>query len=253
MKPLEWLRFLLRITGIGLVTALLHSVIRVRQLLRLERGRPVDIVGLWGKWMCRIMGIRVHFRNERKGRSGAILVANHMGFLDIPVLLSIFPGVFIIKAELGRLPLAGRALRHEQHIFVDRDNPASRKQAGDALASAVRDGDPVIVFPEGRGTTGAKRLPFKPYSFILAAELGKTLEVVLIDYLPDRQAAAWDSSRPMFPQFAALLGQKRHHVGIEFLASYIPENPREEADHFRAEIEQRLQRYTGETWGVTAP
>ena len=250
MSPITFSRFLLRMAAIAVVTMILHSFVRIRQIVRRERRRPTDIVGLWGKCLCWIMGIRVCFRNQRSGPRGAILVANHMGFLDIPVLLSVFPAVFIIKAELGRLPLAGRALRNEKHIFVDRDNSVSLRKAGDELAAAVRAGDPVIVFPEGRGKSGAERLPFKPYSFVVAAQLRKPIEVVLIDYLPDRQAAAWDSGRAMFPQFAALLGKKRHYVGIEYLASYIPENPKEDADRFRRDIEHRLRTYTGESWGV---
>lgn len=250
MSPIVFMRFVFRLSCIACTTIVLHSLARLRYLLGLRKNRPTDAVGLWGRWLCRIMGIRVHFLNQRKGPPGAILVANHMGFLDIPVLLSIFPAVFIIKSELLQIPVAGRALRQEGHIFVDRASADSRRRAGEELGEALRIGDPVIVFPEGRGTAGAKRLPFKPLSFILAAELQKPIEVVLLDYLPDRAAAAWDSSKPMFPQFAALLGKRNHHVGVEFLASYIPENPRADAERFREEIERRLTEYTGETWGM---
>ena len=42
-------------------------------------------------------------KNERSGPLGDIVVSNHLGFLDVPVLLSIYPAVFMIKDEIGRL------------------------------------------------------------------------------------------------------------------------------------------------------
>ena len=235
--------FLIRMIAVVLWAGLVHSAIRIGQILHiagLHRRRPTRLISLWGKGMTWIMGIEVHRVNDRSGPMGDIVISNHLGFLDVPLLLSIFPAVFIIKDEIGRIPFGGRALRNERHIFVKRDSESSRNEARAGLDHALENGDRVIIFPEGRGNPGAKRLPFKPYSFVVAKRLQKTVEVVAIDYLPDRSEYAWDIDKPMFPQFARLLGRPRTHVSIEFLSVHIPEDPIQEAEHFRSLIEQKL-------------
>ena len=234
---------LLRLLVVVLWTGLVHSLIRAGQILHiagLHKRRPTRLLGLWGKGMILIMGIKIHRVNERGGPMGDIVVSNHLGFLDVPLLLTFFPAVFIIKDEIGRIPFGGQALRNERHIFVKRDSESSRSEARHDLDHALENGDRVIVFPEGRGNPGARRLPFKPYAFVTAKRLKKTVEVVAIDYLPDRSEYAWDINKPMFPQFARLLGRPRTHVSIEFLSVHVPENPLEEAEHYRNLIEQKL-------------
>jgi 1-acyl-sn-glycerol-3-phosphate acyltransferase len=171
---------------------------------------------------------------------GPIVVSNHLGFLDIPVLLSIYPAVFIIKDEIGRLRLSGKALKNQGHIFVKRDDQNSRKMAGKALGEAVKNGDRVIVFPEGRACSTAKRLPYQPFSFFEAERQNKPVEVVALDYLPNREQMIWDPDKSMFLQFLGLLGKREHEVSVEFLASEVPTNPREDARRWREVVEQRL-------------
>ena len=227
-------------TAIVLWTGILHGIMRIGQVFHLgglHKRRPCFLVGLWGKGLVRIMGIKVHRVNERHGPPGDLVVANHLGFLDIPVLLSIYPAVFMIKAEMSRMRFAGRALRHERHIFVERDSEASRNAARIELSHALENGDRVIIFPEGRGSPGAERLPFKPYSFVAAKRLNKTVEVVALDYLPDRREMAWDIRKPMFPQFVSLLGRPKTHVSVTFLSVKVPDDPVREAVYFKELIE----------------
>jgi 1-acyl-sn-glycerol-3-phosphate acyltransferase len=236
--------FVVRMIAIALWTLAVHGAMRFAQIFHIAgmyKKRPCGFIGLWGKGLARIMGLKIHRVNERTGPPGDIVVSNHLGFLDVPLLLSFFPAIFIIKAEIGRLRFSGRALRNERHIFVERGEAASRNQARQALTEALNDGARVIVFPEGRGAPGAERLPFKPYSFVAANRLKKRLEVVAIDYLPDRSRFAWDIKKPMFPQFAALLGRPRTHVSIEFLWAGVPEDPTRDAERFKELIEQKLK------------
>jgi 1-acyl-sn-glycerol-3-phosphate acyltransferase len=236
--------FVVRMIAIAVWTLIVHGAMRFAQIFHiagLHKKRPCGFIGFWGKGLAWIMGIKIHRVNERTGPLGDIVVSNHLGFLDVPLLLSFFPAIFIIKAEVGRLRFSGRALRNEKHIFVERGDVASMNQARQALSNALKDSARVIVFPEGRAAPGAERLPFKPYSFVAAKRLNKRLEVVAIDYLPDRSRFAWDIKKPMFPQFAALLGRPRTHVSIEFLWAGVPEDPVRDAERFKELIEQKLR------------
>lgn len=240
---MRYFLFVVRIIAVVLWTGIVHGAIRFSQILHiggLHLRRPTGLVGLWGKGMIRIMGIKIHRVNQRSGPMGDLIISNHLGFLDIPVLLSIFPAVFVIKDEIGRIPFSGRALRNQRHIFVKRQDPSSRNDARVDLNHALKHGDRVILFPEGRGSPGAHRLPFQPYSFVAAKRLRKTVEVVALDYLPDRQQMAWHINKPMFPQFVALLGRYRTHVSIEFLSVHVPEDPIQEAKDFKNQIEAKM-------------
>jgi 1-acyl-sn-glycerol-3-phosphate acyltransferase len=193
------------------------------------------------------MGIRVHKRNERSGPMGDIIVANHMGFLDVPVLLRFFPAVFIIKMEMRRVLYFGGALAKQGHVFVERRDKRSRSQAGTELLEVLEDGDRVIVFPEGRGSPGAERLPFKKGSFEAAKKLGKRVELCVLDYLPDRRMLEWDIDRPMRPQLVDLFGRRRIDISVEFFPSEtVDGDPGEMADRYHDLTESRLRAYDTE-------
>ncbi len=225
-----------------------HFVIRIRQALMPDRWgphvrRPTDLVGLWGRGLSKIMGIRIIRINERKGPLGDIIVSNHMGFLDIPVLLSIFPAIFVIKMEMRKVFYLGQALADHGHIFVERGNKASQRDAAIGIRKTVRNGDRLIIFPEGKASPGAERQPFKSFSFREAARQKKRIEVCVIDYLPDRKMLEWDTSVHMVPQLVSLLGRKNTDISIEFFPSEIPEDGEEAALRYQKIVQDKLNEY----------
>ncbi|MCP4605618.1 MAG: 1-acyl-sn-glycerol-3-phosphate acyltransferase [Proteobacteria bacterium] len=177
---------------------------------------------------------------------GDIIVANHMGFLDIPALLSFFPAVFIIKMEMRRVFFFGKALEHEGHVFVDRESMKSRNKARDGLINVLKDDDRIIVFPEGRASPGAERLPFKPFSFAAAQHQGKLVEACVIDYLPDRKMLEWDINRGMFPQLVDLFGRRRTEISIEFFPAEKIEDYMESSKRYHDLMQGRLEAYDKE-------
>lgn len=246
MKFFCYLRVILRAPVALIWTLLIHYfLIRIPQIL-FGKKRLTRPIGLWGKGLAFIMGVRVHKRNERSGPMGDIIIANHMGFLDVPVLLSFFPAVFIIKMEMRRVFYFGKALEHQGHVFVEREKLASRHQAREGLMDSLKSGDRIIVFPEGRASPGAQRLPFKPFSFAAAQRTDKLVEMCVIDYLPDREMLKWDIKRPMFPQLVELFGRRRTDISIEFFPAESISDPRETAERYHDIIQGRLEQYDRE-------
>lgn len=227
-------------------TLILHFlVIRVIQIFK-PKARCQKTLSLWGAGFAWIMGVRVHRVNKPIRPMGDLIISNHMGFLDIPVLLGAFPGVFVIKVELGQIPFFGKCLHDQQHIFVVREKKSSRLKAGKDIMKALRQGARVLVFPEGRGYPRAERLPFSPGSLSVAERLGKTVQAAIIDYLPDRRMLEWDVDRAIFPQVVDLFGRFRTHVSIEFLPPKQVENAKEDAENYRRIIENKLMAHDRE-------
>ena len=116
---------------------------------------------VWGGGMMRIMGVRV-VTEGRPPPSGALVVSNHLGYLDIPMLDSVAPMIFVARADLRRWPFWGFMASIGGTIYVDRatkrDVLRVRREMGEAMAC----GDKVILFPEATSTAGATILPLKP-------------------------------------------------------------------------------------------
>jgi 1-acyl-sn-glycerol-3-phosphate acyltransferase len=164
-----------------------------------------------------------------------------MGFLDIPVILSIFPAVFVIKIEMRRVFYFGGALVNQGHLFVDRADKKSMRRTGVELLKVMRDGDRIVVFPEGRACATADRLPFKPGSFAAAKRAGKSVELCVLDYLPDRRQLEWDVNRSTFVQLVELFGRWRTDIAIEFFPSEPVDDPEKMAERYRAVVVDRLE------------
>jgi 1-acyl-sn-glycerol-3-phosphate acyltransferase len=220
-------------------------VIRPIQIFK-PKARCMRALSVWGAGFAWIMGVRVHRVNNPIRPMGDLIISNHMGFLDIPVMLASFPAVFVIKIELGQIPFFGKCLVDQQHIFVARDKSTSRQRAGKDIMRALKQGARVIVFPEGQGHPYAERLPFSPGSLAVAERLKKTVQAAVIDYLPDRRMLEWDINRPIFPQLVDLFGRFRTHVSIEYLAPRPVEDAKEEADRYKRLIESRLAEHDRE-------
>ncbi len=245
MNFFNYLRLAYRIPLALAWTLLLHWSLRVRQIFR--PGRYMGTIGLWGAGLARIMGVVLHRRNERTGPMGDLIISNHMGFLDVPVMLSVYPSVFMIKMSMRKVFYFGKALEDQGHVFVARSDKTSRSNAREGLLEVLKDGDRIIVFPEGRASPGVERPPFKPFSFKAAADTGCLLEACVIDYLPDRNMLKWDINRPMRPQLVELFGRKRTDISIEFFpAEKIEGDPGEAAVRYHELIQGRLEAYDAE-------
>jgi len=242
-------RVALRVPAALAWTLALHYYLLARGLVgprywRTHRG--IDVIGQWGAGLAYIMGVRIHKRNERNWPMGDVIISNHMGFLDVPILLSQFPSVFIIKAEMRKVFFFGKQLEREGHVFVDRGSKDSRLSAREGARRVLEEGDRLIVFPEGRASPGAKRRPFKKFCFFEAKRQGKLVEACVIDYLPDRSMLKWDVNRGMLPQLIELFGRPRTDVSIEFLPSELVDDPDEAAERYHDLIEGKLREYDRE-------
>lgn len=98
-----------------------------------------------------------------------VVVSNHESSAD-PFLLSRLPWDmrWVAKDELFRLPLAGWILRMGGDIPIRRGRGGSMRAMLEACRNTLRDGLPVLLFPEGTRSPDGELLPFKDGAFELA-------------------------------------------------------------------------------------
>lgn len=101
-----------------------------------------------------------------------IYMSNHRSLYDIPLLYAALATTIrpIVKSELFKIPIFGRALKKGECISVDRRNPASREQFIKQTKAFLASGISLLFFPEGTRSKSQDLLPFKTGGFHLARE-----------------------------------------------------------------------------------
>ncbi len=99
-----------------------------------------------------------------------VYAANHASALDIPVLYVNLPFQFRIafKKELLAYPVVGWQLKRSGQICIDQQNPARSIGSIRAALKGLKDGMPLVIFPEGGRTPDGEIKPFLPGAFFLA-------------------------------------------------------------------------------------
>lgn len=149
-------------------------------------GTPAKVMAWWGRQVIRIGGWRVRAEGlERLPEGGAILVSNHQSLLDIPLFLSVFRNrkeiKFLAKRELGEIPLFGMSMVYAGNLFVDREDPRDSVHLMREAVRRIRNGEVVVIFPEGTRSADGTIGEFKPGAFYLAQKAGVPVLPVYID------------------------------------------------------------------------
>ena len=114
--------------------------------------------------------------------AGGLLVSNHLSYLDILVLSSLRPVVFVAKQEVKSWPVLGWFAAMAGTIFVDREQRTHVGQISRDMEETMNSGVLVVLFPEGTSSGGETVLPFKSSLLEPAAQQTHPLSVVLIQY-----------------------------------------------------------------------
>ena len=129
----------------------------------------------WGRFFCYLLFIKVKITGIEKldPKKSYVIAANHQSIYDIFVVYGWLPMIFkwVMKAELRRIPLVGKACESAGHIFINRKNPVAAKKSLDRAEAQLRNGVSVVVFPEGTRTYTGQMGKFKKGAFRMAADL----------------------------------------------------------------------------------
>lgn len=160
--PFQRLGPLKSVAGAVAATGTLIAPAHVHRLM--DRKAAGRIPMLWHQAVARSLGVRVRIEGRPVG-GGTLVVANHMSWLDIPVLGSRIRGSFVAKAEVGAMGLVGHLADLQDTIYVERERRHRSGEQASEIADRLRAGDTIILFPEGTSNDGIQVLPFKSSLF----------------------------------------------------------------------------------------
>ncbi|MCX6252038.1 MAG: lysophospholipid acyltransferase family protein [Bacteroidetes bacterium] len=126
-------------------------------------------------WSKTILFINPYWRTKISGKERLdpkrtyIIVSNHQSGADILVLFNLFIHFkWVAKNSLFSIPFLGWNMTLNRYIAITRSRGRSRLMMMDKAAAAIREGNSVMIFPEGTRSRDGNLQPFKTGAFKLA-------------------------------------------------------------------------------------
>ena len=169
--------------GTGLLLFIYISILYLPIIAMKDERTGVKLARKKLRWLSRIVlkslgvKLRVIYKNRNninglEREKGIIFVCNHQSNLDIPVIVSalhIDVG-FVAKKEMKSWPFFNIWMKRSKCVFLNRENPREGIKDIKEAVKVVKDGYPIVIFPEGERTLDGEILRFKKGSFKLATE-----------------------------------------------------------------------------------
>jgi 1-acyl-sn-glycerol-3-phosphate acyltransferase len=149
----------------------------------------------WSAQMLKMLGVSLRAQSmELPAR--ALIVSNHISWLDIFVINAVTQTHFVCKDDIRKWPCIGWLVASTGTIFIARSNRADAARTAKALTDRLQQDERVAFFPEGTTTNGTELLPFTAALFDAASPAQACVVPMTLRYL-DLQgqpslAAAYD-------------------------------------------------------------
>ncbi|MDW7759668.1 MAG: lysophospholipid acyltransferase family protein [Acidobacteriota bacterium] len=147
---------------------------------------PLVAIGRWAMALSRaVLGIRIEVEGREHIPRGqpAVYMANHLSFLDGPLLFLILPPPVrvILKKSIFRIPVVGFGMRFVGFIPVDRKGKEGGKKSILRAARMMKQrGYSFFMFPEGTRSRDGRLQAFRRGGFFLALEAQAPIAPVVI-------------------------------------------------------------------------
>ena len=134
----------------------------------------------WNWRLLEILGVRLQIEGTPL-RGAHLTVANHVSWLDIPVLAALEPTRFVSKSEIRHWPLAGWFAVAAGTFFIRRGKGGAAPLI-ERLVPHLRNAGSVVLFPEGTTTDGSEVRPFHSRLFQAAIDADCPVQPVTVQY-----------------------------------------------------------------------
>lgn len=163
--------------------------------LRLLPERPRHVlVRAWATALLGAFGLRITVHGSPGPGGGRLIVANHISWLDIPLVAAVMPSRMLAKSDIRTWPVLGPLSRRAGTLFIERDRIRALPATVETIARALLAGDRVTVYPEGSTWCGRAQGPFRRAAFQAALDARVPVQPVRISYLLDDGGPAGETA-----------------------------------------------------------
>lgn len=154
--------------------------------LRFERATPErrrDLTRRWTLKMLQLCGMRLVVHNDAARLDArALVVGNHVSWLDIYVINAWRPTPFVSKAEVRAWPVVGWLAERLGTVFIQREKRSEAKRIMHELSERLGNGELMCVFPEGTTSDGLGLLPFHSNLFQAVVSADCSVQPICLMY-----------------------------------------------------------------------
>jgi lyso-ornithine lipid O-acyltransferase len=249
------LRLAYVLCGIFVTTFLLYPWLAACFLLNYRHGQRL-VPSIYHRIMRGLLGLKISVKGSPSLDRPLCLVANHTSWLDIIVITSSLPVVFVAKHEVASWPFFGWLAQLQRSIFVNRDKRHQIRQAIDRIADALVADEVICIFPEGTSTDGTGVIPFRS---ALIGAVHETLrraedlpaifiQPVSVTYVGcKRRLAVWarEDEIPFFPHLLQVAGLRRIEVALRW-GDPLPAEMNSDRKALAKRLEQTVRQFVAE-------
>jgi len=131
-------------------------------------------------------GIHLRVLGQPVARGPALMVANHISWLDILVIHAARHCRFVSKSDIRDWPLVGMLATGAGTLYIERSRRKDALRMVKDMADAMTRGDVVAVFPEGTTSDGRELLPFHANLIQAAIEAGAPVQAMSLQFIDAR-------------------------------------------------------------------
>lgn len=177
--------------GLGIVPLVIAYIVSSCVIMvlpagaRLRRRFLIKNTSVFSRIMLALLGIRVRVKHRERLHTvvaGRLVAANHVSYIDILVISSLMPSVFVTSVELGSTVFLGMLARLGGSLFVERRKASGLRQEIAEIARVLGEGFAVALFPEGTTSNGERVRPFKKSLFDAAVRAESDVLPLCIRY-----------------------------------------------------------------------
>lgn len=145
---------------------------------RLQPSQQSAQVQAWALAFLGHAGIRLDVRGTPPVNGPMLLFANHLSWLDIPVMHAARHCRFVSKADVKDWPLVGTLATASGTIFLQRSSRRDAMRIVHLMHDALKSDEVLAVFPEGTTGDGRTMLPFHANLLQAALNAGAPVQPV---------------------------------------------------------------------------
>ncbi len=204
-------------------TGLIAIVNRNQKNQRLKAARAIRF---WTDFCLKVFSVNVELINYQIPDGPFLLVANHMGFIDILLSSSLTPMNYITSIEMKNTPVLGWISQLGGCFYVERRNRSNIYGELQNIVEALKSGFRIGLFPEAQATNGEQVIPFKRTLIMAAPLAGVPIQPVVVNFeklagepftLKNRDAVCWHDDTNFIVSLWRAFSLKDIHATVEFL------------------------------------
>ena len=185
----------------------------------------IILIKWWSIRLLNVFNVKLNITTDLNKiliKKNYLIVSNHISWLDIFLINSTCPIVFVSKQSVSNWPFIGLLAKATDTIFIDRKKISKIKETTKKIEHHLMEKGSVVIFPEGTVSDGSSILQFKSNLFQTAINSKSDILPILIQYKYNKKftsAPSYAGNTTLMESILNLINLERIDAKITILNS----------------------------------